>query len=173
MSTAAAPPPGAPPAPPPPPPPGPGVTPPFAAPPLEGRTARIWIGLGVAGLALLLCCGGGAAAIVGLMVTTTRALNEQAQTVVGDYLDAVGEGKYARAYQLLCDKAQRDESQDQFAERVSREPDIVSYRLHDLQITGPTLPVDVRYANGTEDTVRFLLAQDRKTGEFEVCGVAG
>lgn len=159
---------------PPPPPPGPGVTPPFAAPPVEGRTARIWIGLGVAGLALLLCCGGGTAAVVGLIATGTRALNEQARAVVSHYIKAVNEDKFDEAYALLCDDAQRGESEGEFAERVSREPDIASYTLHDLQLTGDlSLPADVRYANGSRDTVRFLLAQDRRSGELEVCGVAG
>jgi hypothetical protein len=157
----------------PPPPPGPGVTPPFAAPPIEGRSARIWIGLGVAGLAVLLCCGGGTAAVIGLVVTGSEALNEQARTVVGDYLDAVTEEEYSDAYRLLCDDAQDDESQEEFAERVSQEPDIESYTLHDLQLNEFTLAAEVRYAGGVVDSVRFLLAQDQRTGELEVCGIDG
>jgi hypothetical protein len=157
----------------PPPPPGPGVAPPFAAPPIEGRNVRIWIGLGVAGLAALLCCGGGTAAFVGLILTSTEALNEQARTVVGDYLDALKEEEYAEAYRLLCDEAQDDESQGEFADRVSREPDIVSYTLHDMLIADFTLEADVRYAGGSGDSLRFVLVQDQRTGELEVCGIDG
>lgn len=157
----------------PPPPPGPGVAPPFAAPPIEGRTARIWIGLGIAGLAVLLCCGGGTAAVVGLMLTGTEALNERARTVVSEYLDAVRDDDFRTAYRLLCDDAQDEETESEFAERVAREPDILSYTLHDLQLNEFTLEADVRYAGGSEDSLQFLLAQDQDTGELEVCGVAG
>jgi hypothetical protein len=141
------------------------------APPIEGRTARIWIGLGVAGLAVLLCCGGGTAAVVGLMLTGTEALNERGRMVVREYLDAVSDDDFHTAYRLLCDDAQEDETESEFADRVSREPDIVSYTLHDLQVTDLTLEAQVRYAGGSEDSLRFLLAQDRNTGELEVCGV--
>jgi hypothetical protein len=128
----------------------------------------------VAGLALVLCCGGGTAAVVGLMVTGTQALNEQARAVVSDYINALKDDKFDEAYALLCDARQRTESEEEFTERVSQEPDIASYTLHDLQLTRDlSLPADVRYANGSQDSVRFLLAQDRRSGELEVCGVAG
>ena len=157
----------------PPPPPGPGVAPPFAAPPIEGRNVRIWIGLGVAGLAVLLCCGGGTAAFVGLVLTGTEALKERARTVVADYLDALKEEEYVEAYRLLCDDAQDEESPGEFADRVSREPDIVSYTLHDLRIDDFTLEADVRYPGGSGDSLRFVLVQDQRTGELEVCGIDG
>jgi hypothetical protein len=157
----------------PPPPPGPGVTPPFAAPPTEGRTARMWLGLGVAGLAAVLCCGAGGTALVGLVVTQADALTEQAQTIVGDYFDAVAEGEYEDAYKLLCDEAQEDESPAQFTARVSREPRIASYQVGEFQLTSQTVPADVTYADGGQDRLEITLAQDSGTGQFEVCGIAG
>jgi hypothetical protein len=157
----------------PPPPPGPGVTPPFAAPPTEGRTARMWLGLGVAGLAALLCCGAGGTALVGLIATQASALNEQAQTVVGDYFDALSAGKYEDAYKLLCDDVQRQQTPAQFTARASREPRITSYRVGEVKLTDLTVPADVTYATGGRDRLEITLAQDRGTGEFEVCGIAG
>lgn len=156
-----------------PPPQGPGVTPPFAAPPVEGRTARMWLGLGVAALAVVLCCGAGGTALVGLIVTQTEALNEQGQTIVGDYFDALSEGAYEDAYDLLCDELQEDETPQQFAARVSREPKITSYELGEVALPTLTLPADVTYAGGSRETLEVSLAQDTGTGRFEVCGIAG
>jgi hypothetical protein len=157
----------------PPPPPGPGVTPPFAAPPTEGRNARMWLSLGVAGLAAVLCCGAGGTALVGLIITQTASLNEQAQTIVGGYFDALSDGEYEDAYKLLCDEAQEDETQAQFTARASSEPRITSYRVGDVAIPALTVPADVTYASGGQDRLEITLAQDSGTGQFEVCGIAG
>ncbi|GAA4152693.1 hypothetical protein GCM10022251_21130 [Phytohabitans flavus] len=157
----------------PPPPPGPGVTPPFAAPPTEGRTARVWLGLGVAGLATLLCCGAGGTALVGLVITQAESLNEQADTIVGDYFDALGTQRYSDAYKLLCNRLQRDESEAEFADRVSREPRVTSYQVGDVNLTDLTVPADVTYTSGQQAQLEITLAQDQGTGQFEVCGVAG
>jgi hypothetical protein len=154
------------------PPPGPGVAPPFAAPPTEGRTVRMWIGLGVAALAVVLCCGGGVAALIGLAVAGTQAINEQARAVVGDYLDAVSHDKYDKAYSLLCDDAQKRESPREFQQRVTAEPEIASYKVHEATVnTQVTVPVDVTYDGGSRDNLRFFLAQDGRSGALEVCGV--
>jgi hypothetical protein len=163
-------------APPPPldaPPPGPGVRPPFAAPPIEGRTARLWLGLGVAGLAVVLCCGAGGTALVGLVFTQTQAFNEQAQAVVGGYFDAVVRQDYEEAYDRLCDDIQNQESPRQFAARVAQEPRITSYQVGEISLADLTVPTDVTYAGGRQETLEVLLEQDQGTGEFEVCGIDG
>lgn len=154
------------------PPPGPGVSPPFPAPPIEGRTTRLWVGIGVAALAVLLCCGGGAAALLGLVVTGTEAVNERARVVVSDYFDAVEQREYDKAYALLCDEIQRRESPPEFVRRVAAEPPISSYTVRDATIANEVIvPVDVTYARGGQRTLRVVLAQDTSTGEFEICGI--
>ncbi|MGW0434350.1 Rv0361 family membrane protein [Micromonospora sp. NPDC003197] len=158
---------------PPPPPPGPGVAPPFAAPPTEGRSRRRWIGLGVGALALVLCCGGGVVAVVGLAVSGTQAIDEQARTVAGDYFEALKNRRYGRAYDLLCDEDQRRESSRDFQQRVSAEPEIAGYQVHQSMVTNEiVVPVDVTYRSGGQDNLRVTLAQDSKTGTFEVCGIS-
>lgn len=152
------------------PPAGPGVTPPFAAPPTEGRTFRLWLALGVAGLAAVLCCGAGGTAIVGLVITGTRAVNEQVRAVVTDYYEAVRDGRYQQAYDLLCDDLRDDESQQRFADRMTRAPRVSSYEIGDVSLTDLTVPAHVTYADGDRQTVEVTMAQDRGTGEFEVCG---
>lgn len=153
-------------------PPGPGAVPPFAAPPVEGRTARVWIGLSVAALALLLCCGGGTVALVGLLVTGSEALNEQAQATVDDYFAAVSQQDFTAAYRMLCADAQRGETADEFAERLSEQPEVDSYSVGQATITNPiVVPVEVTYTDGGGDTLRVTLNQDTGTGELEVCGI--
>jgi len=157
---------------PPEPPPGPGVVPPFPAPPVEGRSARLWWGLGAAGLATLLCCGGGLAAGIGLGVTGARAIDEQAQSAVGEYLDALRSGRYGEAYEALCPRLRERETPRQFASRMAAQPRITEYDLGETQLTAEiVVPAEVRYAGGEEDSVEFGLEQDTGTGELEVCRI--
>jgi hypothetical protein len=155
------------------PPPGPGVVPPFAAPPVEGRNSRLWLGLGIGGAVALLCCGGGIAALIALTVASQEAFNEQAKVVIGDYLDAVEEREFGEAYDMLCEREQSAESRSQFEARISAEPRISSYRVGelDLESSDYQVPVDVTYADGGTDTLQVSLAQNSGTGRFEVCGV--
>src|SRR5262245_28432235 len=67
------------------PPPGPGVQPPFAAPPTDGDRTRVWVGLGVGAAALVLCCLGGLAGLAGLIYTGTQAIDEQSRVTVDRY----------------------------------------------------------------------------------------
>jgi hypothetical protein len=155
------------------PPPGPGVVPPFAAPPTEGRGTRLWLGLGAAGLVAVLCCGGGIAAVVGLLLVGTRAINEQARVVVTEYLDAVSDEQWDKAYNLLCNDLQRQENRAAFQRRVEDEPTIESFRVEQADLLGDSgdviVPVDVTYTTGNRDTLRFTMAQDGSTGQLEVC----
>lgn len=154
------------------PPAGPGVQPPFAAPPIDGDRTRVWVGFGVGAAALLLCCVGGVAGFGGLMVTGVRAVNEQAQATVRNYLDALSEERFDEAYGLLCDSAQDDESPQEFADRVSDEPQVSEFTVGQAEITDEVVvPADVRYATGSQRELLFRLEQDSGTGQFEVCGV--
>ena len=152
---------------------GPGAVPPFPAPPTEGRSSRLWLGLGLGGLALLLCCGGGGAAVFGIGTVAARALNEQVDVVVGEYFDAVRRNRLDDAYAQLCEDAQQAESRAEFARRVGAEPAITSYEVGDIALTSvePVVPVEVVRAGGATATLQVDLKQDQSTGQFEVCGV--
>ncbi|MFF0234263.1 hypothetical protein [Micromonospora sp. NPDC005254] len=154
------------------PPPGPGVAPPFAAPPTEGRRTRLWIGLGVGALAVLLCCGGGGAAVVGLAVSGVQAVREQGRTVTGDYYQALVERNYGRAYDQLCDDAQRRESRPEFERRAAAEPQVTAFRVGEVDTTNLTVPVDVTLDGGDRERQQVSLGQDGQTGGMEVCGVS-
>jgi hypothetical protein len=157
------------------PPAGPGVQPPFAAPPSEGRTARVWLGLGVAGLAAVLCCGGGIAALVGLVVTGTAAINERAHTAVADYLQAVGAERYDQAYRMLCDELRDSESLSEFRAQVAGAPRVSEYELHQTRIRNDgdiVVPADVTYNNGVQDSVTYRVTQDSGSGDIRFCGTS-
>jgi hypothetical protein len=146
---------------------------PFAAAPVEGRSARVWLGLGLAGAALAVCCGAGVVAFGGLFLTSYQAINEQAHRAVGDYLDAEIAGDLEEAYELRCEEDRRSESLAEFRDRVSSLPRIESYELSDADIT-PTgnvrVPALVSYENGEQERLLVPLAQNETTGELEVCG---
>jgi hypothetical protein len=148
------------------------VAPPFAAPPTEGRRTRLWIGLGVGALAVVLCCGGGGTAVVGLAVSGVQAIREQARTVTGDYYQALVERDYGRAYEQLCDDAQRRESRPEFERRASAEPQVSAFRVGEVDTTSLTVPVDVTLAGGDREQQQVRLGQDGETGGVEVCGVS-
>jgi hypothetical protein len=154
---------------------GPGVTPPFAAPPVEGRGSRLWFGLGVGALAVVLCCGGGIAAAIGLTSVGGRALTEQVDVVVGDYFEALKQQRYEDAYQQLCDDAQGEETPAEFSRRLAAEAPIASYEIGRLSVRAiePVVPVRVVYDSGADANLRVHLSQDTSTGGFEVCGVDG
>jgi hypothetical protein len=155
------------------PPPGPGAVPPFPVPPTEGRSVRLWWGLGIGGLAVLLFCGGGATAVYALATVTVRAVNEQADVVVGQYLTALRDKRYADAYEQQCHTVRNTETRDQFASRVAAQPSIAKWDVGDVPLanTDPAVPVRVTYSTGGTGELEITLAQDQSTGRFEVCGV--
>ena len=155
------------------PPRGPGVIPPFPAPPVEGKGLRIGLGLGIgAGIALLVC-GGGVAAVIGLGATMTSALNEQAHVVIGDYFEALETKKYDEAYGMLCQSEKERQSQAEFVSSEETADPISSHRVGDLDLTAVnlTVPVEVTYTDGQTGTLEVYLEQSPDTGAFQVCGV--
>jgi hypothetical protein len=152
---------------------GPGVVPPFPAPPVEGRTARVWAGLGIGAAALLLLGGGGIAAVIGLAVTGSKAIGEQVGASITAYFDAVGDKRYSDAYRMLCDRAQDAETPAEFTARAGATEPWTRFAVGDIALTStePRVPVTLTRGDGSTDTVQVTLVQDRSTGKFEVCGV--
>ena len=155
----------------PPPPPGPGVQPPFPAPPVEGKGKRIGWSLGIGAAVLLLICGGGVAAVIGLVSSSTGALNERAHKAVTEYLDAVDSKQYVKAYGLLCRQARDDETPSQYTQRISQNRPIQHYQLGDLDLVNLSVPVDATFENGDTARLEAYLGQNQDTGAFEVCDV--
>jgi hypothetical protein len=158
---------------PPAPPQGPGVVPPFPAPPTEGRRLRIGWGLGIGAIVLVLVCGGGLAAFVGLSSVMSRAINEQAQVVVGNYLSDLQGERYTEAYGSLCPRSRARLTQEEFTSQQMEADPIRDYEVGTLNLANVDLavPVEVTYADGRTEQLRAFLDQNRETGGFEVCSV--
>jgi hypothetical protein len=136
---------------------------------------RLWLGLGAAALAVVLFCGGGTAALIGFSVASSQATREQARTVVAEYLDAVRRDDFGKAYDLLCERVQRQESRPAFEGRVRAEPEISSYRIGQLagnnQVNQVNVPVDVMYAGDGQRRLTFLLIAQAAAG-LRICGIS-
>jgi hypothetical protein len=155
----------------PPPPQGPGVHPPFPAPPVEGRGRRLWLGLSIGAGVLVLVCGGGIAAAIGVFASSEGALQERAEAAVSGYLDALHDKRYDRAYELLCEQAQQDETAGEFRERISAEKPIETYAIGEFSWITLSVPVQATYADGDVAELEAYLGQDPDTGAFEVCNL--
>jgi hypothetical protein len=149
---------------------GPGAAAPFPAPPSEGGGARLGWGLGIAGAVLVLCCGGGLTAFIGLVVTQVAATNEQSRAVVTRYLDALRDGDYDQAYQLLCDEEQEALTQDRFETRERARKKISSYQIGEFDVYNDSVPVHEAYSDGTTDEVKYFLKPDSGDAKLEICG---
>lgn len=133
---------------------------------------RMWLGLGVAALAVVLCCGGGTLALIGLGISATQAINEQARAVVGDYFDALRRDDFAEAYDLLCTDLQRRESPREFQRRQTAEPEITAVQIGTVSIADElVVPVDVTYVGGRQDNLHVRLEQE-SDGGLSICGVS-
>jgi hypothetical protein len=137
--------------------------------PIEGRRARTWLSLGVAGGLLAACCGVGGVAVGGLLVLGAEAVNEQAQAAVEDYLAAVAAQDWEQAYGLRCAEDREDVSLDTFARQELALPRIQSYEVDDLDTAELTVPARVVYADGSRTTLSVPVEQNQQ-GQFEVCG---
>ncbi|GAA4961852.1 hypothetical protein [Actinoplanes utahensis] len=156
--------------PPPPPPPGPGVHPPFPAPPVEGRGKRTGTTLGIVAVVLVLVCGAGTIAAGGFFTAFTSALDEQAQVVVGRYLDDLRERDFGGAYEQLCQDARDTEAKADYVARMTDSEPLRSYSFRELTMgIQIVLPVDLIYVGGDRVQAAAVLGQNTQTGEFEVC----
>jgi hypothetical protein len=158
----------------PPPPPGPGVQPPFVAPPTDGSRQRRWVAIGLGIGAAVLLCVAGVAALGGLVVLGTQMLREQARDTVAQYLTGLRDGDWDKAYGELCDDLQEVVSPQRFAAEQAALPRVESFEVGepDLATEPFAVPATVSRTDGAVVDVDYLIWQDPTTGGFEVCGEA-
>ena len=147
------------------------MQPPFVAPPTDGKRRRRWIALAWSGGAALVLCVGGVLGIGALAVFGSQMIVDQSTAAVSNYLTAVKARDYAKAYSMLCAAERHRISERQFESQQRQRP------VEDFTVLQPDLtqqdivvPAVVYYNAGSSTTVRYQIAQNESTGEFEVCG---
>jgi hypothetical protein len=154
------------------PPPGPGVAPPFIAPPTDGARQRRWVAVVLAGVAALVCCAGGIFGVGALVVFGTQATVDATRTTVRKYLTAIEEHDYDKAYQLLCPSRRQQVSEPEFID-TARLMNFVSFDVGQPELGTPIIvPATLHYPGGRDEAYRFLLEQDTSTADYTVCGQA-
>src|SRR6266536_1654405 len=145
------------------PPQGPGVQPPFPAPPVEGRGKRVGLSIGIAlGVVVRLV-------IFPVAQRVQISADRRVRVLLGGTLNALRDGKYDKAYDLLCDDARQNESPAEFRRRVAGEPVVKTYTMGKFDVLTFSMPVHATYDNGSSAQLEAYLGSDRTTGAFEVC----
>jgi hypothetical protein len=146
------------------------VQPPFVAPPTDGKRRRRWIALAWSGAAALVLCIGGVVGIGALAVFGSQMIVDQSKAAVRDYLSALQEREYAKAYSMQCLSEQHRISERQF-EAEQRQLQVSTFTVLEPDLNqNIVVPAVVYYDHGGSSTLHYLIAQNESTGEFEVCG---
>jgi hypothetical protein len=149
------------------------VQPPFVAPPTDGKRRRRWIALAWSGAAALVLCIGGVVGIGALAVFGSQMIVDQSKAAVRDYLSALQEREYAKAYSMQCLSEQHRISERQF-EAEQRQLQVSTFTVLEPDLNqNIVVPAVVYYDHGGSSTLHYLIAQNESTGEFEVCGTGG
>lgn len=152
--------------------PGPGVIPPFAAPPREGHGRRLGIGITIGAVVFVLCCGGGVLGFGGLVVATTDSRLNQAQKVVTSYMNDWRKQDYSAAYQLLCSDQQDQVTVSEFASNLDSNV-VVEFTVAKPAVRNSVIdvPVGVTFDDGsTADPIfEVVVDSDQST---KICGTA-
>ena len=150
--------------------PGPGVTPPFAAPPREGHRRRLGIGITVGAIVAVLCCGGGVAGFAALIVTTTNQRLHAARTVVTSFMDDWRKQDYAAAYQQLCTARKDELTVTEFSGELSQQQ-VIEFSVGSATVASNDVqvPVDINFADGGLTPRTFEVTVD-SDGNSKVCG---
>jgi hypothetical protein len=151
-------------------PPGPGAQAPFAAPPTDGNRRRLGIGLAIGGVVLVLCCAGSVFGIRTLVTTSVQAAKNQAVKTVTAYLGHWEHREYDKAYDLLCDARQQDESLADFTARLAADP-LDGYTVGLAEIDANAVRVNTTLdiaATGPEPRAYEVITQATQTGS--ICG---
>jgi hypothetical protein len=125
------------------------------------------------GVAALVLCIGGVVGIGALTVFGSQMVIDQSAAAVRDYLTAVQDRDYVKAYSMLCEAEQHRISERQFESEQRAQP-FASFSVGSPDVSQEQIvvPAVLNYPSGAT-TVRYQVAQNESTGQFEVCGTGG
>ena len=160
---------------PPPPPPGPGVQPPFVAPPTDGVVRRRWIGVWIAGALGVVLLLGGLLGYGALSVFGQQMIVDRSTTAVTEYLTAIRNGDYHKAFGGLCPAVRHSLDESTFADRLAQRAAVVSFTVGPPVVDANPIrvPVTVSYSDGSVAPTSYSVVSNGETGEFEVCDTGG
>lgn len=149
---------------------GPGVVPPFAAPPTDGLRRRMWLGLTLSAIAVVVLCIGGLGGCIALGLTAEKARTNAATHVVNDFLVAWEHGNYAGAYQLTCDELKNQVSLSDFTGQLSARQ-LAGFEIGtpDLTTQVAKVPVRLEFVEGGFDEIVYRVVVNNQ-GKSVVCG---
>jgi hypothetical protein len=154
------------------PPQGPGVVPPFAAPPTDGIRRRMWLGLTAGAIALVVVCVGGLGGCIALGLTAEKARTNAATNVVNQFLTAWEKDDYAGAYQLTCDDLKKQVNLADFTGELSaRQLSSFTVGKPDLTTSAAIVPARLEFVEGGFDNERYQVVVNNM-GKSVVCGTA-
>jgi hypothetical protein len=150
-----------------PPPPGPGVAPPFAAPPLDRSRRSLWIGLIVGGAGFVLCCVGGLFGFGLLAVAGNDQIQLQVKQTVQQFVDAVRDGNYPLAHEQLCESQAARVPPSGIRAQFGQEP-LIRAAIGQPRVSSrqATVDVELQYADSSR-TYTFTLVPEGT--EWKIC----
>ena len=147
-------------------PPGPGVQPPFAAPPIRKEAGTLAVAFIVGGLVLLLCMAGGGIGLGAAVYTATVKTEEQVMAAATEYLEALVDKRYGDAYRMTCDTFREKVSQQEYVTEKRGVP-LDGYKLRSITPTRDgrlMVQAEVRSGNGISRTVGLVMAWEPADG---------
>ncbi|WP_018349250.1 hypothetical protein [Longispora albida] len=157
----------------PPPPPGPGVQPPFVAPPSQRDKRRTWFAVVGGVLAVFLCVGGAIGTCAGLAIWMSVEQNTEARAATDRYMGPLQRGEYSKAYLEMCSDLRELQTAEEFAAEHDRRPRIQGYEITRTEPSNreqATVWVTVRVQqNSSSATKRLRVVLDPVDKRYQVC----
>jgi hypothetical protein len=159
----------------PPPPPGPGVQPPFVAPPTDGVRRRRWVAIGITGVVVVLVCAGAVVGLGALGIFGEQMVADKSKAAVQTYLDQIKGRGYSGAYDLLCADERNRVDEGELSDDWDARGPIGTFTVGDpnLNEAEVIVPVEMEFTDGHSMALRFPVEQNGSTGKFQVCSADG
>ncbi|MGH3748513.1 MAG: hypothetical protein ACRDT8_14085 [Micromonosporaceae bacterium] len=168
-------------------PPGPGVRPPFAAPPVRKQGGKLALALVLGSVGAVVCLIAAAAIFGGVMYQAFQDTDQEAKAAVSQYLDALRDQSYRDAYQLTCRAHRKEVPEAEYVANRRESAPLRDYRLGTIQAPAGqappgayAVPARLQFADGTMSNFDFVVVRERvrpKSGPasseefaFRVCG---
>ena len=150
--------------------PGSGV--PFPPP---GKTSQRWV-LWILLSMFLFCCVGGGGTVSGLAYFGHTSDRNDTVEALETYLEHLKQKRYSKAYEQLCNESKVGLDLEQFTQRSTSAPPLVSYDIDEKSMDGQflevgyTIDVELGYADGQSRIGKFYVdSDDQDLDKYVIC----